>query len=256
MNNNIAYQTDQLARYFASNRITWEQFYESERAIFTQLHLDGSHRVLDIGCGCGGLGIALRERFGVQQYVGAEINLLAVEVGRKMNPNAQFLCGDILDLSCTSLCGEYFDLVVSLSCIDWNIEFVEMLNAAWSHVLPGGYLVSTFRLTTEAGCRDLDQSYQYISCDGLLEGERAPYVVVNAKTLATLLLDLNPSAIRAHGYWGTPSATAITPYEKLCFSAVSLRKRAPGDLSSIRQTLSLPEEISDLVESTNGRSLR
>ena len=33
MNRNIVYQTEQLARYFSRNRVTWPQFYESERVI-------------------------------------------------------------------------------------------------------------------------------------------------------------------------------------------------------------------------------
>ena len=81
MKSNIAYQTDQLARYFKSNRIAWEQFYDSERAIIGQLAPGRHHRILDIGCGCGGLGLALRDRFGVERYTGVEINALAVEAG-------------------------------------------------------------------------------------------------------------------------------------------------------------------------------
>ena len=59
---NIAYQTDRLARYFGQNRIAWQQFYESERAIIEQLALSRDTEILDVGCGCGGLGLALRER--------------------------------------------------------------------------------------------------------------------------------------------------------------------------------------------------
>jgi cyclopropane fatty-acyl-phospholipid synthase-like methyltransferase len=66
MNRNIAYQTDQLVRYFSRNRLTWSQFYESERGVIEGLGLDARHAILDIGCGCGGLGLALQERYGGQ----------------------------------------------------------------------------------------------------------------------------------------------------------------------------------------------
>src|SRR6202045_3131581 len=160
MNRNIAYQTDQLVRYFSRNRITWSQFYESERVIIDGLKLDASRSVLDIGCGCGGLGLGLHERFGVRSYTGVEINPLAAQAAIGMNPQAEFLRGDILQLNQNELRGRQFDVVFSLSCVDWNVQFAEMLAAAWSRVLQGGFLVATFRLTDGAGCDDMEQSYQ------------------------------------------------------------------------------------------------
>lgn len=247
MKNNIAYQTNQLARYFTQNRVKWEQFYESERVIINQLHLDHCHGILDIGCGCGGLGLALREQFGVENYTGVEINPLAAEAGRAMNPKAHILCGDILDLSQNILHEKHFDVVFSLSCVDWNVRFSDMLAAAWDHVLPGGHLVATFRLTVGEGCNDIKRSYQYINYDGVREGECASYVVLNAKTLIQQLSNFNPSEISAFGYWGVPSATAVTPYEKLCFAAFSIQKRKADDVGATRFQLDLPLEILDFI---------
>lgn len=243
MNKNIAYQTDRLARYFTDHRVTWPQFYESERSIISQLHLGSHHEILDIGCGCGGLGMALQNQFGVKNYTGVEINTSAADAGRVMNPAAKIFCGDILDLSRNALHDKYFDAVFSLSCVDWNIRFSDMLSAAWMHVRPGGYLVSTFRLTVKDGCNDIKNSYQYINFDGNMEGERASYVVLNANTLIQQLVSFDPSEINAYGYWGTPSATAVTPYETLCFAAFSIRKRQTGDAGAIRFQLDMPEEI-------------
>jgi precorrin-6B methylase 2 len=240
---NIAYQTDQLVRYFAQNRVTWQQFYESERVIIDQLHLDRRHTILDVGCGCGGLGMALRDQYGVGNYTGVEINQLAANAGRMMNPEAHILCGDILDLSQNTLREKRFNVVFSLSCVDWNIRFHDMLAAAWNHVLPEGYLVATFRLTVEEGCNDIERSYQYINYDGDLEGERASYVVLNAKMLIRQLESFDPSEIISYGYWGTPSSTAVTPYERLCFAAFAIRKRKPGDRGTLRSQLDLPVEI-------------
>lgn len=249
MKSNIAYQTDQLARYFTSNRVTWEQFYESERAIIGQLRPDRHQRILDIGCGCGGLGLALRDQFGVEHYTGVEINPLAVEAGRVMNPAAEILCGDILDLSRDVLRGASYDVVFSLSCVDWNIRFSDMLAAAWGLVAPGGSLVATLRLAIGDGCDDMEKSYQYINCDGRLEGERAAYVVLNARALIRLLESFNPASIRAVGYWGSPSATAVTPFEKLCFTAFSIQKRADDDTAAPRLELDLPPDVKDSIGS-------
>lgn len=242
MKSNIVYQTDQIARYFAKHRVTWDQFYKSEQIIIDQLGLT-HHQVLDIGCGCGGLGLVLRDRFGISSYTGVEINRLAAQAARVMNPTARILCGDILDLSQNALFEESFEVVFSLSCIDWNIRFSDMLAVAWSHVRPGGHFVATFRLTVGQGCDNVIHSYQYINFEGIRQGEVASYVVLNAKTLIQQLVSFNPSEINAYGYWGVPSATAVTPYERLCFAAFSVRKRANDDKGALRCRLELPEEI-------------
>lgn len=244
---NIVYQTDQIARFYIQNRVAWQQFYESERVIIDQLHLDHHHEILDVGCGCGGLGMALRDQFEIESYTGVEINASAAEAGRIMNPKAQILCGDILDLSQNALREKHFDVVFSLGCVDFNVRCSDTLAAVWNHVLAGGHLVSTFRLTVGKGCNDIRRSYQYINFDGVLEGERASYVVLNAKTLIQQLIAFNPSEINAYGYWGAPSATAVTPYERLCFAAFSVRKRKTNDVGALRCHLDLPAKILDVL---------
>ena len=144
MNKNIAYQTDQLAHYYTDHRVSWPQFYESERNIINQLALGATDSILDIGCGCGGLGLALRDEFGVQKYTGVEINSLAAEKAENLNPKSSIFCGDFLDLCENGLRDTHFNVVFSLSCFDWNIKFFVMLAAAWDHVQPGGNLVAHF----------------------------------------------------------------------------------------------------------------
>jgi trans-aconitate methyltransferase len=243
MNKSIAYQTDKLARYFTHHRVHWSQFYESERNIINQLELGATDSILDIGCGCGGLGLALNDEFGSQKYTGVEINPLAAEKADFLNPKATIFCGDFLDLRENILLDKYFNVVFSLSCFDWNIKFSEMLSAAWNHVQPGGNLVVTFRLTTDLGCDDMKQSYQYINFDGKMEGECASYVVLNGAELMHKIIDLNPTEIVAVGYYGRPSVTAVTPYKTLCFCAFSIRKRKYDDHAPVRLDLNLPKDM-------------
>ncbi|MCF8176927.1 MAG: class I SAM-dependent methyltransferase [Sulfuritalea sp.] len=243
MTKSIEYQTDRIANYFKHHRVRWEQFYQSERLIVERLSPAKSDTVLDIGCGCGGLGLALRDRFSVEQYTGIEINSLAAMSAQELNPSAEIYCGDFLDLHRLLLKGRHFDLVFSLSCFDWNVRFTDMLRAAWKHVAPGGALVATFRLVAGEGCDDIKRSYQFINFDGAMEGERASYVVLNAAELASKLIQLNPSTISAFGYFGAPSPTAVTPYDEVCFSAFSVRKRHLTDRASIQLDLSLPGDI-------------
>ena len=245
---NVVYQTEAIARYFAQNRVSWPQFYPSEQALLGRLGLGANQKVLDIGCGCGGLGLTIRDKFGVGDYTGVEINAPAATAARAMNPRARILHGDILEISAGPLSGERFDVVFSLSCVDWNVRFADMLAVAWDHVRPGGYFVATFRLTTGEGCNDMTRSYQFINYEGKQEGELASYVVLNAGELGEQLVEFAPSDVIANGYWGRPSATAVTPYETLCFVALAIRRPASGDVSAIRYELDVPGEIRELLE--------
>ncbi len=242
-NNNIKYKTDEIERYFSKNRMAWNQFYESEKVIIRELKLSKKDQILDIGCGCGGLGLALKSEFNVQKYTGVEINNQAAEAAKIFNPSATIFNDDFLELNNTSLNKEYFDVVFSLSCFDWNIEFDAMLKAAWERVVDGGKLVATFRLVNDKSIYDINQSYQFINYDGKLEGEKAAYVVLNAKELIEKLLILAPSEIRAFGYFGSPSITAITPYKEICFSAFSITKKNNNESKETYFNLDLPHGI-------------
>jgi SAM-dependent methyltransferase len=240
---NISYQNKDIAAYFASNRVRWDQFYPSERKVIAAIAPTPQTRVLDIGCGCGGLGLALSEAFGVKDYTGVEINKAAALAGMQMNPHARILEGDILHVGASSIVDQQFDLVFSLSCVDWNVEFEPMFRTAWSKVAPGGSLVATFRLTDGEGCRDMGRSYQYINYEGRKEGELAAYVVLNAAELMSLFIGLEPARVHVYGYFGAPSSTAVTPYDRLCFVACSVHKRSESDEPEFVCSLDVPPEI-------------
>lgn len=248
MSKNIEYQTDQIASYFKENRVTWQQFYKSERLIISRQGLTRKSEILDIGCGCGGLGLALRDQFDVEHYTGVEINSYAAEVAKKMNSKAKIYNGDFLHLSEKELSEKQFDVVFSLSCMDWNVQFDDMLLSAWKFVRPNGRLVATFRLTNDEGCKDIQRSYQYINFDGIKEGEIANYVVLNVNDILNKLFAFNPLVISAYGYWGVPSETAVTPYETICFSAFSVTKRGRNNNSPVNFELDLPEEICKILK--------
>jgi SAM-dependent methyltransferase len=238
---NIVFLTPELRKYFSQNRIRWDQFYESERKTIEKVWPGGVPNVLDIGCGCGGLGLALEERFGSVIYTGVEINTDAAIAAARLNPKASVLPGDFLRMGQSEL-GDSFDMVISLSCIDWNLTFAEMLCKAWSKVRPGGTFIASFRLTTETGRDDINESYQYINYDGHLEGEIAPYVVLNAPDLMRRLVSLGSvGRVFGFGYFGPPSKTAITPFSQLCFAVLALKKSSTNECGEVE--LMLPEEI-------------
>jgi SAM-dependent methyltransferase len=239
---NLVYRTSELKSYFSHNRIRWHQFYESERRTIEKVWPGGCPNVLDIGCGCGGLGLGLEERFGSVCYTGVEINTDAAAAAAKVNPNARVLAGDFLCMQPNEIEDGSFDMVVSLSCIDWNLTFAEMLSKAWSKVRVGGTFIASLRLTADAGRDDISESYQYINYDGKLEGEVAPYVVLNAPDLMRRLLSLEAvGRVYGFGYYGPPGKTAVTPFNQLCFAALAVQKLP--DSKSVDLELLLPEDI-------------
>ena len=239
---NIEYKSPAIEAYYREHRLRWDEFYESERVVLASLDLGEASAVLDIGCGCGGLGLALRERFGVVNYTGVEINRSAAETARTLNPTARFLCADILGVGSHELPEESFDVVVSLSCIDWNLQFTEMLARAYRYAKPGGYFVASFRLTPGESLVDIRKSYQYINFDGRREGELAPYVVLNVGRLLRELRTLMPARIRGFGYWGSPSTTAVTPLETVGFAVIAVQKGAVPVRAPVVE-LNLPPDL-------------
>lgn len=163
---NIHYKTDELARYYSTNRIRWNDFYPSERCIMEMVSNSerGIGRVLDVGCATGGLGIALAERFSVSNYLGVDICTSAIKLAKARTErypvSYRFESGDILTMK--NLQVEGFDTVFSLSCADWNVETHAIINTCWKYIRKGGYFVITLRLTPEISLCNMSESYQYI----------------------------------------------------------------------------------------------
>jgi SAM-dependent methyltransferase len=241
MADNIVYRTDAISRHYSTHRRRWADLYPSERSIFDRLGAANVTltSVLDVGCAAGGLAEALAERFpSIRSYTGIDINAQAIESARRLTNvpglQTQFITDDIC--GCAALTGERFDLVAALSVADWNVDAHGMIAACWNHVRPGGHLVMSLRLTTQAGTCDAARSFQYIWFDDVpvpVDAERAPYNVFNIRDALRLLAGQapRPERIEMCGYWGTPSPTARTPYARLLFSVIALQRAADDTFS-------------------------
>ena len=190
--------------------------------------------VLDVGCAAGGLCDALNERFGaIKTYTGVDINRHAADVGAKLasgsGPAKTFVVADICD--CEELAGRTFDLVTVLGVADWNVDTQGIIAKCWEHVRPNGHLVLSLRLTPHATICDIARSFQFIWFETTpppANVERAPYNVLNVAAAIAWLAGQapNPEHLFVYGFWGKPSAMARTPYDRLLFSVVALRKGA------------------------------
>jgi hypothetical protein len=244
----LKYSGPDIEEYFSTHRTSWGGFYPSERSLIESVWPIFPPHVLDIGSACGGLGMALEEHFnsGLASYSGVELNTQAVDTARRMSPAANFIEGDFLTLKDSEFKSSGYDLVFSLSCVDWQVNTFALLERAWGLVAPGGLLILSLRLTLDDSCEEFSESFQFINYRGLREGERAPYVVLNAGEVAKIIRILGTKGLAAHGYWGTPSATAVTPYSSLCFTVLALAKSE--DRLGSPLALALPAEVEKCLQ--------
>lgn len=237
---NIKYKSDDLLKKYSCERNTWDEFYESEKKIMERVfnNLHSGFSVLDAGCGCGGLAKAMQERGYNCRYKGIDISEENIQFAAERTDITlphEFISEDISKYNDK----EKYDVVMSLSCIDWNNDVDGMLKACWDKVKMGGYLIASFRLTKDNSL--LSEAYQYIDSNNT--DITANYVVFNYVDLLNRLNNLNnkPVEIGAYGYWGKPSPTAVVPYERICFSVFYIKKDKTITYSDeIRICLELP----------------
>lgn len=244
---NIEYTTREISNYYKNQRQIWDEFYPSERWVFERLSAEGGSLgdILDVGCACGGLGAVLSEKYQINSYVGVEINKASVDwarENRKIKAPHEFIYGDVAAMNLE----KPSDIVFSLSCADWNLDTMGIINACWKNVKSDGHFVISLRLTDKAGINDMSRSYQYINFSGRDEKpEMANYVVFNFSDFLKLCTQFSPkpSMIGAYGYWGTPSSTAVTPFKELVFAVFYIKKGNPDSDGRIMTEFNLPLEL-------------
>ncbi len=240
--------------YFSNNRNSFEKFYPSERYIFEKIFKNNNNsKVLDIGCACGGLYNALKEKYGNIDYTGIEINEIAANYASTTFPEIKVINSDFNDFKLRN--NTKFNYVFSLSCFDWNLgnsedilaSFYTMLYSSWDLVEAGGYLILSLRVDDIDTIFDSKSSYQYINYEGKLEGEIANYGIISIETVQ-IFKKLYPSKIIAKGFVGSPSKTAITPKKELCFSVFAIQKPTEVFISNTLLDLDLTKKFNSLFK--------
>ena len=227
---NIHYQTKELVKYFSNNRIGWNKLYPSERKVFEKCDLSYDSRVIDMGCACGGAGVALKEKFNIEKYVGVDINSDCIDHAPEICPWGQFFPGDFLRLY-NSLDSD-FDLGLSLSCADWNVQTEDLLSALFSRVRNGGELIFSCRLTNvdhENGVFEAEQKILF-GGDNEKAAEIAPYKVYNFSKMLDIISSIGfVQSIYGFGYSGVPPENVINlPLNKVYYVVFKLVKSLTG----------------------------
>lgn len=221
---NIKYESDYFLQYYSKNRMTWEEYYPSEKTILERIigrYKEGVD-LIDVGCGCGGLGKSLSEEFdNINSYVGIDYDDKQIEYAKEHNKLSipyEYRCGDASTFSDVSK----YDILVSLSCIDYNLDVWGMLRNCWDKVRPGGYLITSIRLTENDTINDISRAYQILD-----DKEVANYVVFNLKDFLDEVtkLENNPAEeIEVYGYWHSPASMTVIEYDRLCMSVFAIKK--------------------------------
>ena len=233
-------QAHQLDKLFRVKRIKWAQFYESERTVLSLLGMDKWTRVLDLGLDPGGLGVALKERFGVVSYSTIVQDPEEVKEVRTINPEATILQTPLEGLPVTEE-GAY-DIVTALGLDDSPHLLDATIQLAYAQLGHGGAIVFTVRLTDkETVCDEAVSVQQVIS--GPKTITRQAYIVRNIRETIQKIERLGKVRISAYGYQGIPSSTAKTPFRTVCFAAFIVTRQDGMEDSRTPLELHLPKQI-------------
>ncbi len=104
--------------------------------LYRMAELQPSERVLDAGTGTAHFALDLAARGGV--VIGLDLSLPMLAVARRKAPSAHLLCGDAAMLP---LGGSQFDLVFSVTMLEFVASPERALGEMWRVVRPGGRLV-------------------------------------------------------------------------------------------------------------------
>lgn len=225
---NILYKSDHFCKFYSNNRFKFEEFYLSEKTIFDKVfsRYQRPVEILDMGCGCGGLANALSEKYEISRYVGVDCNKQEIDWAKKNNMSLN-ICEYVCDDAATYEDDHKYDVVVSLSCIDFNVEVNEMFANCWDKVCLGGYLITSVRLTNEDSINDISRAYQVLD-----EREKANYVVFNIRDMLKMIDELSnhrADVVEAYGYWHAPSTGTVVEYDKLCMAVFAIHKSENED---------------------------
>ncbi len=116
-------------------------------------------RVLEVGCGEGGL-IAVLQEQGVEA-VGLELSPARVAIAREKNPALRVYVGDITDPKCKKVVGGDYDLVVMRDVMEHIVERAAAMRNVRALLRQGGFFYVSFppKYSAFAGHQQVGRSF-------------------------------------------------------------------------------------------------
>jgi SAM-dependent methyltransferase len=216
-----------LVAFYAQHRNRPEDLYPSERRFLPWLARQADS-VLDIGCAAGGFSNVWRHFHPDISYVGVDVSASLVEVAQKVHPDLQFYQGNCAEG--LPLPDRYATVVSALGWLHWEPRYLEAMIELWR--LTDRYLFFDIRLVVEPD--QIVTGKQQVAFHGEWDGETTtPYVTVAWRSLAELLVKLEPAMIAGQGYWGKPADTVMGIDNPVCFAAFVLEKHQEQGRASL-----------------------
>ena len=103
---------DSLKRYgYHPNALYWSsrEIQEIRFTVLAEIGIESGESILDVGCGFGDFKSWFKKQRGALNYTGIDLSPDLLTEARKRHPDAQFLEGDLFDMS---FAGQSFDWVV------------------------------------------------------------------------------------------------------------------------------------------------
>jgi len=137
---NVALKEDSFEIISASGLFSRDELDSASKLLIESAELPNEGSCLDIGCGCGVIGIALNRRIASLNFVFSDINERALYVTRK-NLKSVEISGKVTKSDIFSNIADSFDLIVSNPPMAaGRKKCYELIDGAFSHLNKNGSL--------------------------------------------------------------------------------------------------------------------
>jgi len=217
----------ELVDFYTRHRRQPADLYPSERRFLGWL-ARRSASVIDAGCAAGGFSHIWRHYRPDIAYTGIDVSASLVAAARQLHPDLRFEQAH-LAAGC-NLPDRAATTVQALGWLFWESQYERAIAELWR--LAGRYLFFDLRLVRRSG--DATRGSQRVAYSGTWDGTTTtPYITVEWPAMAQALIDLQPKALFAYGYWGRPADTVEHVPGDVCFAVFVLEKRSPDERSEL-----------------------
>ncbi len=133
-----------MQNYISPLRTDYVSKYDDNpRSELIDLITEPPHRVLEIGCGAGSTGLALKQKFQEIEYVGVEPDEGAAKIAQTRLDRV--ICSDIekVQLDTFGLTKEYFDLIICADVLEHLYDPWKILFALRNNLVPDGRILAS-----------------------------------------------------------------------------------------------------------------
>jgi ubiquinone/menaquinone biosynthesis C-methylase UbiE len=102
--------------------------------------INPAKKILDLGCGEGGIISAILERFPKKRITGVDISTRRIDLLKRKFPKQNFLCGDITN---TPLKSKMFDLIICTQVIEYVGDDKKLIEEFYRLLKKGGFLYAS-----------------------------------------------------------------------------------------------------------------